>query len=386
VNGRAALAAAAACLQVLGAQAAEWTWGGSLTGRIEHIMNPTLAVPATPADSRRTLAVTGQLAGRAENWDALLDAHYTWNESHTPVLAIDEYGLAFSGNRRFERDALGLVAYTRRDASLTNVATPSGASIALARRDSNSLAPSWQRSLSERWALSADASAQSVAYDQRTAGLVDFESTSGSIGLKYTLSPRLDLRLGGNALRFRTNPATSSSDSTGITVGAKYLVSDFWTLDASFGSTRVKSRFMATSLICPVVPVIFCENGLVPFLAVGTQGEGTVQGSTWNVAVNYVPDERNALSLLSLRTVGPSGGGSLSLTESSSMIYTRRFTDHLSATAEVSRRSSAQQPLRRRRRCRPGALRRVPCAGARARRRGPGRKGRARAAPAAAPD
>ena len=28
------------------AQAADWTWGGSLSGRVEHISNATLAVPA----------------------------------------------------------------------------------------------------------------------------------------------------------------------------------------------------------------------------------------------------------------------------------------------------------------------------------------------------
>ena len=338
---RAALAVAAACLPALAAHAAEWTWGGSLAGRVEQISNPTLAVPAAPTDSRRAVAATGQLASRAEDWDAALDAHYTWNESSTPILDIDEYGLVFGGHRLFERDTLGLSASTRRDASLANVATPSGASIALAQRDTSNIAPTWRHSLTERWTLDAEASAQTVAYGQRTPGLVDFSSTGGSVGLKYRLSPILDLSLGANALRFRTDPATTASDSRGWTAGLHYLPNDYWTLDASFGGTRVKSRFTATSLICPVAPVIFCETGLVPFLAVGTEREGTVQGSTWNAAASYVPDERNTLLLLSTRSVGPSGGGSLSVTESVGVTYTRRLTDRVSVTADASRRSTA---------------------------------------------
>jgi hypothetical protein len=336
----AAVAAAAVCVPPPGAQAAEWTWGGSLTGRLEQVTNATYAVSAAPASSRRTLSATGDLAGRAEDWNAGLNANYTFNDSSTPSLGLDAYGFGVNGSRRFERDTLGLVAFMRRESALTSApgssgTSPgsSGTSYALARRQTTSLAPNWQRALSERWTLNASTNLQAVSYDRRKAGLVDYSDASASAGLTYTFSPRMDLRLGANAQRFRTDPAATKSDTVSVTAGIKYLLSDYWTLDASYGATRVKSRFSADSRVCPA-PAIFCENGEVPFTVVATNTAGTISGSTWNATSSYVPDERSSFALFSSRSVGPSGGGSQSVTQNTGLGYAYRFSDHLIVRAD----------------------------------------------------
>jgi hypothetical protein len=336
----AAVAAATVCGPLPGAQAAEWTWGGSLTGRFEEVTNATFALSAASASSRRTLSATGDLAGRAEDWNAGLNANYTLNDSSNPSLGLDAYGFGVNGSRRFERDTLGLVATVRRESALTGAPGSSGTSYALARRETTSVAPNWQRALSERWTLNASANLQAVSYDRSTAGLVDYRDASTSAGLSYALSPRMDLRLGANAQRFRTDPAATKSDTVGVTAGIRYQFSDYWTLDASYGATRVKSRFSADSQVCPA-PAIFCETGVVPFTVVATDTTGTISGSTWNATSSYVPDERNSLTPYSSRSVGPSGGGSQSVNQNTGLGYAYRFSEHLIARADGSLGRSA---------------------------------------------
>jgi hypothetical protein len=311
-----------------------------LSGRVEQISNATLAVPAGASAQRRSLIADIDGAARGEAWDATANAQYAINSSNLPQLGQDSYSFGLRANRQFERDTVGFASSLRRESTLTSGLASFGASFALAQRQTLSLAPTWQHPLTERLSLVTDASVSAVTYGDAppNSGLVNYTSTSATGGLAYSLSPSTRLRLTANASRFRTDPFTSSSNVMGWSASVQHTFSERWTVAASFGPTRIDSRFASGAQIC-TVPVIFCEAGLVPFTFVPAQVERVSTGNAWNASAIYTPSERTTLSLLTMRAVTPSGGGALTVLETTSATLAHSFTDRLSASADAAQSS-----------------------------------------------
>lgn len=329
----AATALAAASGGGFDARAAEWTWGGSASGRVEQIGNPSLATPPAAA-SRSTLGVDLDLAARSEEWDAAASANYASNSSSLQSLAQDSYGAALALKLRYARDILGLNASLRRESTLTSELATTGVSIAQAQRETRSLAPSWQRTLSERLSLALDANLQSVAYDRRGGSLTDFTSASASAGLVYQLSPRAEARFTAGASRFRTEPFTSDSDTTNFSVSLQYLPNDRWTLNGSWGPSRTRTRVAGQARICPVAAV-FCDAGLVPFEITPTEERRVSSGDTWSLSANWAASPSTSMLLQASRAVVPGGGGTLSQSEAMSASLNHRINERLSAVADI---------------------------------------------------
>lgn len=337
----AAPAALALLAAALPAPAAEWTWGGSLGARLERISNAPLATPAVAA-TRRSLSAGFDLAARDAAWDATARADYSNNESNLRSQAQDGHGVSLALRRRFERDTLGLTASLRGESTLASELIAAGASNArsLGRRETLSLAPNWQRSLGERLTLTADAALDAVAVDPRAAGQADSRSLSLSAGLRYALSPRTELRVTARRSAIRTEPFSSDSDTTALTLGIQYQPDERWTLSGEWGPSSTRTVTASQALLCPVQQ-IFCDLGLVPFEVLPTEQRRSSAAAAWNATASYRAGERTTFMAQAAQASSPAvGGGPLSQTRSASLAASHRLGEHLSASADAGETSA----------------------------------------------
>ena len=138
--------------------------------------------------------------------------------------------------RRIERDRFELNVAFDYDSTLTSETATTGRVQRNRRRKRWHVAPLWERQLTERLAVNANASYQDVSYDDGLRyGLVDYTYGTVGSGFNYTLDERTRAIGRLSYARYEADDFDSESDTVGVLGGVGYAISEDWLVTALFG-------------------------------------------------------------------------------------------------------------------------------------------------------
>jgi hypothetical protein len=234
-------------LSVLSASAAhgaEWTAENSASISTAAESNPGLRIGDSPARSSLAIDASANLARRTEISELTLQplVHLIRYPSEKE-LDREEGRVKGSFTLTGERSDYALDASFARESTLTSeLGTTGRVDIdAVKKSTSFAVAPGW--SLTERLTVDARMAHERSAYvESGNAELYGTRYTSGSVNLKYGLSPSMSLSLGASAGKFASDRAGASSENANVTVALNYAIAERLTIALSAGPSRVRAR------------------------------------------------------------------------------------------------------------------------------------------------
>jgi len=214
----------------------------------------------------------------------------------------------------------GLGAGFTQDSTIQSELLDTGVTDVSKTRTQKSIAPSWQRTLSEYTALELGYDYAEVSYeDAETIGLFDYDigTFSATVSRLLTAFDYLNATLYYTA--FDAPDAQSEFDDKGIKLGFSHVYSDYYQFDVTVGARRTKYDNLARENES--------SSGFVGEASLSRQFElGSVRGSIG-------------------RRIDPSGSGYLQQRDSFILILTQKFTPLLngSLNASANRNKSLQK-------------------------------------------
>jgi hypothetical protein len=329
--------AAMLCAAPAFAHAAEYTSEGMLWARTEAISNYALTVPASNPAYRLTLAADGRFDARSEDWAADGSLGVATYQSNAAALENTDYSAGLGGSRRFEHDTFKLRANYRRDSTLASELQTTGIVLDRVQRGSAGVTAGWQHAWNERLSFSVDGSAGWTHYfAQPGSGLVDFKSTSATVGVSYLYDERTSIGMSAGETRFDTDPFTSRSRIRSVQLTLTRNLNERWSVAASYGPASTRTETAAAAIVCPA-PIELCQSGLVPFIVSPTTAVQTANGTLYTFTATYAASPSTLLALQASRSTNPSGAGTVVVNERvGATLATRlkeRLTLGLAATA-----------------------------------------------------
>jgi len=234
-------------------------------------------------------------------------------DSNNVFITLDSFLLS-----EFSQGKLG-VAYTR-DSTLQSELLDTGVTDVSKKRTQKSIAPSWQRTLSEYTTLELGYDYSDVSYeDAETIGLFDYDigTISGTVSRLLTEFDYLNATLYYTA--YDSPDAQSEFDDKGIQLGFSHVYSEYYQFDVSVGGRRTKYDNL--------IRENESSSGFIGDASLTrTYALGSVRGSV-------------------ARRINPSGSGFLQQRDSLILNVTRKFTPLLngSVSASVYRNKSLQK-------------------------------------------
>lgn len=193
------------------------------------------------------LRVSARAGSRTETRDLNLDAEVTRRQYFSDS-DRDTTDLGLNGQylQRIERDRFELGLGLDWDSTLTSEVATSGRVQVRKRRERWSLAPGWERQVSERLSLNAGLSYQDVSYDDGlAAGLVDYSFATLGAGFGYGLDERTQLIGRVSYDRYDADQVRNEVESYGVLGGVAWAVSETWNLTTLLGVRRAEARTAA---------------------------------------------------------------------------------------------------------------------------------------------
>jgi hypothetical protein len=332
------IAALLACLAVAGAaHAAEWAIERAATLRQSYTDNYFLAPTGRQSAWETSLSPSAQ-ARRATESTVLAASAALTGTLVSGVPDRDSWGASVGLDARHltERSTYGLAAQFLRDSTFASELRATGVVLARTQRDALSVAPSFERVLTERLSVSLDATASRSDYQDAAAlGLQDNRAWSAAAGLGYAAAPRTRLTAALSAQHFETIPATSESDSATLRAGVSHRFSERLSATAGVGYFRARTILRQDAVVCPVAFAL-CELGLVPFVVVQVGGESRSDGWLFNGTLDWQLGERTSVSAALREDLNPSGAGVLVRTDALTVTLGHRFSDRLSGSVDAS--------------------------------------------------
>lgn len=250
--------------------------------------------------------------------------------------------LGFDGVFTRDLNTFRLDADLLRDSRFTS--TPGSPDFQLARvqRTQFTINPSFIRSLTERFSVNVGAGYTSSAFDENLNGaLFDFTNERVSGGFQYRLS-EVDT-IGGtvSASRYRTDPESTSSDSTSFQGTWERRWTERLDTTVALGQTQTKTRTRRNTVICSSPNIIDCLLQIAPFVTVPVGTESDTSTPTWNLTSRYRFAERSTLLASYGKDILPSAGGAVTTRELYAVSANHQFGERLSGSASYQRTESA---------------------------------------------
>lgn len=310
------------CLIVSGNAVAEkWYFEPVASLRLSFDDNVRLSPTNEEEDFSTLLVVDSRFGVRTEVTDIKfqlqLDAQ---RYQDLDDLDTNDIKLGMQTTHQIELDRFGLdLAYESDDSRNTEVES-TGLVQTSSQRVLISIAPNWQRQLSERALVFANYNYSDIEYDG--TGRIDYWTDSASLGFSYALSEKTTLQTSVNASRYEAESISSEYQtyglragfnhnftetfSSGLTVGLTHTESDFlvgvtptsatdnsWQLDAS-----LKKKFQVTDIVA----------SLSVTESPGSQGR-LLRNEKLKLSVNRKLSERLAFSVTGTAYRNESAGG-----------------------------------------------------------------------------
>jgi hypothetical protein len=159
-----------------------------------------------------------------------------------------DYNEALQGvDAKFRRnlDIFSLKASLLRDSSRVSELETSGFVRSSIPRLRSVINPSWSRQVSERTLLRVDYSHTDVSYSNTSGtNLIDYRYDSGSIGLNYKLSEKVDLQTSLLANRYKAEDIYSKFESYGAQIGLSRRFDETFEAAVAVGLTHTDSFFI----------------------------------------------------------------------------------------------------------------------------------------------
>jgi len=244
--------------------------------------------------------------------------------------------LDFTGQRTWERFAGFIAGDVARRSAIDSELTQTGSEFENVNRHEFSIGPGVTYQLSPQLSVSASGYWQDVAFEENTAGLLDFRFWSTSITAEYQYSTKSQVNSRFIFSQFESPEAGGTTDTYTIWLGWSSDLSDTLSADLQAG-------------------VNFSELTFQEFVLVEIPGLGTVVQTVPDSTneLGYVLDARISkdfnlarLDLLYHRRLSPSSRGAQSVSDEYELTFSKEVTDHLEARAAVrylDRQSEGQE-------------------------------------------
>jgi hypothetical protein len=300
------VAAVTSALTTTSAVAAEWTVTPSGQIFAQTQQNPRLIVDEDHTANAMGAQATARMQRRTERLAVSLQPSFTlYRYQDDSDLDRNEQHLDATMSWQGERHSWLGTATAARDTTLTSELGNTGLTQSNWRHETYeaSLGPVWQAG--ERVRIGSQLGVLTHRYPGLAhASLLNYRYTTALVYLDYSLSDRLSVSFAGSGGRLNSERSDSHSDSTNVTLQAKYAWSPLWTVTVSAGP----SWYQADETT---------ERGLV-FSADAKRSF-----------------ETSSLSFEVSRSQSPSGRGMLTELEEASLRYSMQLTEHLSASANL---------------------------------------------------
>lgn len=294
--------AAAGSVGLNTAHADAWQVDGTASARAESTDNFGLGRRAEPAT---TLAAGGEL-----QWVRETEAERT-----RASLALEERRA--SGGRSGANDArlvLGHRLRTRtglidgtvevgRGGPSASPRTPEEALIGPVVRTARGANLSWTQELSERWSTSARSGLELVSFSGRSA-TSDYRTGSAGITLERSLDERSTANATVSFSDFTLTSGQSGTRTVSATLGGSHAADERSRWSAAFGTYRADRRVEQGFQACPL-PVVFCQQGLVPTVPVSFTQTRSDTGLQFDLSWRWQPEEISSLQVTAAQQLQP---------------------------------------------------------------------------------
>jgi predicted porin len=249
-------------------------------------------------------------------------------------LNTTDYLAALRMSASSERNGYGLSASFIRDSTLASEARQTGIVHLRRQRSQLSLAPSYQRVLTERTSASVQYAFGDVGYESGT-GLRDSQDHQVSAGYAYALSARLKWDASLSWSKFKTKDHAVRSDTNGANLGMTYALSERASLGLGAGWRRTQTNIVSNFLVCPLGSQFLCEVfGVAPVTV--TQSFSTRESSLVLNASSDFQLESGRLSFRASRGTFPTASGLTVSTDRIGFEWRAELSQRLSATLSSS--------------------------------------------------
>ncbi|MFN7276010.1 MAG: hypothetical protein ACK5TI_01330, partial [bacterium] len=249
-------------------------------------------------------------------------------------LGLDTTFIRDRNTFRFDADVV-------RDSRFSTVPGSPDFQLARAQRTSYTFDPTFIRSLTERLSVNVGAGYTSTAFDQSLNGaLFDVTNTRVSSGLQYRVTELDTIGVSASSARYRTDPDTTSSDSTSLQANWDRRWTERLETTVAFGQTQSTTRTRRNAVICSSPNIIDCLLGLAPFVTVPVGTQSDTNTPTWNVTGAYRFAERSVLSVRYGQDILPSAGGAVTTRELTTVSVNHQISERISGNASYQRSQS----------------------------------------------
>lgn len=242
-----------------------------------------------------------------------------------------EPNLRFTGRYLQERSSFGLNANFRRGRNFDVLDEDEfgGFRVTNAQLTTFSISPNYGHAITERLSLNVNYGYSNRFHSQSGPGLIDTDSHSVGGGLSYRLTELDTVSTSLSHSRFRTDPNTTSNDSTSVQVSWSRQWTELTSTSVYAGITSSDIEGQSTQQVC-LVPIFFCETGLVPFETVQFGTSSNNRTPTYGFTVSTRLTETTSLSMLLNRGVQAGSTGVLTDRESLGASLGHQFSERLS--------------------------------------------------------
>ncbi len=252
------------------------------------------------------------------------------------------YRLGLDGSFTRDLNTFRIDTELLRDSRFSSTPGSPDFQLARAQRTLFSVDPTFIRSLTERLSVNVGGGYSSTTFDDNLNGaLFDFTNQRVSSGMQYRLT-EVDT-IGGtvSAARYRTDPESTSSDSTSIQGTWERRWTEKLETTVAFGQTQTTTRTRRNAVVCSSPNIIDCLLLQEPFVTVPVGTESNTTTPTWNVTGNYRFAERSILAARYGKDILPSAGGAVTTRELTTLSVNHQFNERLTGSASYQRTESA---------------------------------------------
>lgn len=314
------LAAACFVLACGAARGAEWVVDRAVSARITHNDNLNMQAADKEAATYLTLTPSLTLASRTESRSVEVTASAGVNRHfENPKNDTIDQNLAASMKLSRELDQFTLSVARLRNSTQSSELVQTGVVTVRRQRTQNSVQAAWLHKFDESTTGTLALGAAQIRYEQGP-GLVDFDDSSLTYGLRRVLTERASLNASLSTRNFRTVTGDSRTRADGVSLGGQWQYSERLGLTFDAGRQRTRSTQILTGSVCPL--------GLPPCLPVSVDFRSESTGSTYSGGLGYEFESGSAGANLS-RSLAASGTGSLLRTDFGAVSFRHRFSDTL---------------------------------------------------------
>ncbi len=329
-RGRAGLAAIACALAMPSpVMAAGWSLEPSAEGRLSYTDNIALSPNTKDSVWGYQVAPKAVLSWREELSEIQGEARLGLNRYPSrSELDTTDYLAALRMSTASERNVYGLTALFNRDSTLATEARQTGVVQTRRQRSQLSLAPNYRRVLSERTSASVQYAFSDVGYETGS-GLRDYRDHQLAVSYAWAWSTRLKWDTSVSWNKFKTKDRAIRTDTTNLSLGVSYALSERAGLGLSAGWRRSETNIVSDTPVCPLGSQFLCDFFRVAPVLVTQSVSARERGLVLSANSDF-DSEAGRFSLSASRGVNPTAAGLTVRTDRLGFQWRRELSERMS--------------------------------------------------------